>query len=430
MVNEREIILDALLEILENGEFSDRVTNAVLSKYAYLDRHTKNLILRECEGTVERLIELDYLISRESKVKIGKMKPLIRTALRMGTYEIHYMDSIGEHATVNEIVKLVKKRGMYGLSGFVNGVLRSVARNKDNVSGIPEHVRLSVPEEIYKMWTAEYGAEKTKEICEAFLSQDGFFVRANETVVGEEELLRDFRECGAEVSVTEIENIFGKTLHAIYVKGLSDPASHPLFIKGGFYIQDLGSMAVALAADIKEGLEVVDVCAAPGGKATHVAQLMGGTGHVLARDLTEDKVSLIEENIDRLGLSNIDTQVWDATVTDENLTEKCDRVICDLPCSGLGVIGKKPEIKYNCDLTKIKNLAELQYNILKASCGYVKHGGRLVYSTCTITKEENDGNTDRFLAENPEFTEVGRLQLFPDKTLHNDGFYIAVLERK
>lgn len=434
-MNERELILDCLIEILEKGSYTDRTLSDLLFKYDYLDKHTKSLIAREITGVVENKILIDEIINLESKTKVKKMKPLIRNLMRMSVYEIYFMNSIKEHAAVNEAVKLCKKRGFSGLSGFVNGVLRSVIRRKEalpEAQQFPvsdEGVINSVPSEVAESLKLSIG-EDWCEYVATMMAQDGMTIRVNENVISEEELLKLLESQGATVTKVVLSDVLGKDIKALLVKGLGSLEKNEEFIKGRFYIQDLSSMAVAIVADPKAGDVVIDVCAAPGGKATHMAQLLDGTGMVDARDLTEYKVSLIEENKTRLNLPNLNAKVYDATKLDESALDSADIVIADLPCSGLGVIGKKPDIKYNYTKEKGLELAKLQSEILDVVCKYVKPNGKLVYSTCTINKAENEDNVQEFLERHSNFVLTGEKQILPEKEIGNDGFFIATFERR
>lgn len=434
-MNERELILDCLIEILEKGAYTDRTLSDLLFKYDYLDKHTKSLISREITGVVENRILLDEIVNLESKTKVKKMKPLIRNLLRMSVYEMYFMNSIKNHAVVNEAVKLAKKRGFSGLSGFVNGVLRSVLRRKET---LPENEKFpisddrivnSIPEAVAKVLKESTG-DKLVEISEAMMAQSKITIRVNTNLITEDELATELENQGANVSKVCLKDVLGKEISALSVEGLGNLEKNSEFIKGRFYIQDLSSMAVAVVADPKEGDKVIDVCAAPGGKATHIAQLLNGTGMVDARDLTEYKVSFIEENKTRLNLSNLTAKAFDATKLDESAVDSADIVIADLPCSGLGVIGKKPDIKYNFTIEKGLELAKLQAEILDKVCQYVKVGGKLVFSTCTINKAENEDNANSFIKRHPEFVATGMQQILPQKDVENDGFFIATFERR
>ncbi len=431
MTNTREIILDALMEILEKQQYSHLVMQGVLEKYSYLEKQERSFIKRVCEGTTEQKIRIDYVIDRFSKTKTAKMKPLIRTLLRMGTYQILFMDKIPDSAVCNESVKLAEKRGFRTLKGFVNGVLRAIARNKDSIE-YPDRIKeetaylsvmYSMPEELIRLWQQQYGKEKAETILSALLEKRPLTIRISEELTEDEKegLLADMRAEGITVTPTMLPYVFA-------LGGVDRVSNLPGYDEGRFVVQDLGSAMVVEMAGIRRGDYVVDVCAAPGGKATHAAVKTGGEGHVLARDLTEYKVSLIEENKDRLSLTNMEAQVWDATVSDETMEGRADVVIADLPCSGLGVIGRKSDIKYRVSRKSLDEVAQLQRRILSVVHTYVKPGGVLLYSTCTINRAENEENKEWFLSQFPFEEEEERLMLPGEDG--SDGFYMVRMRKK
>lgn len=429
-VNTRELALDTLIEVMERDQYSHLVLRSVLDKYAYLEKQERAFLTRLVEGTIERTVELDYVINTYSKVKVKKMKPLIRNLLRMSTYQLRYMDSVPDSAVCNEAVKLAKKRGFSQLSGFVNGVLRSMIREPERVKYPDEKkapvqylsVHFSMPEWIVEEWMETYGQEKTKALLQEFEKEQKLIVRTNLNRTTPEALAEALKKQG----ITACQN---KDLpYALALTGVDQLQMLPEFLAGDFYVQDISSMMVAETADVHPGDYVIDVCAAPGGKSTHIAELLNDTGQVEARDLTEYKVGLIRDNINRHGLSNMQAKVWDATVEDEASKEKADVLICDLPCSGLGVLGKKTDIRYKMTKEKQQELVLLQREILMAVRDYVKPGGTLVYSTCTINYEENEGNVEWFLDEFPYFSLESMRQMFPGE-LGQDGFFIAKLKR-
>ena len=429
--NSRELILDTLLLIDRDGEYSHIALKQVLDKYQYLDKKERAFITRVVNGTLERMIELDHIIHSFSKVKVNKMKPVIRMILRSGVYQIKYMDAVPDSAVCNESVKLAGKRGFTGLKGFVNGVLRNVSRNLARVEypsreKDPEgylSIRYSLPAWLAAQWISEYGLEKAEEIGEGFFAERPLCVRCNTSRISREELAERLRREGVEVTPDE------EVPCALWLQGYDHVAGLPEFQEGLFYVQDLSSMRAVLWADPKEGDQVLDVCAAPGGKAIHVAEMLRGTGMVEARDLTDYKVGLLEENIRRAGLANIQAVKWDATLPDPEKEEKMDIVLADLPCSGLGVLGKKPDLRYKMTPEKEEELARLQQKILSVVQAYVKPGGTLVYSTCTIHRVENEENTRWFLENHPKFRLRKERQLLPGAD-RGDGFYIAVMEKE
>lgn len=419
--NTRELALDMLLAIDRDGQYSHLVLRDVLDKYQYLSKQERAFLTRLTEGTVERMLTLDYVIDQFSKTKVKKMKPLIRELMRLSVYQIMYMDGVPDAAVCNEAVRLARKRGFSGLSGFVNGVLRSVARGWKDVTFQNESVRYSVPEWIIDGWNADYGRDVTEKMLEAFMQPAKITVRTNTQKCTPEELKDRLSQEG--VTVEAIEGIS----YAFALSGFDYLAGLGSFQDGWFYVQDISSMTVAHAADPKKGDYIIDVCAAPGGKSSHLAELLDGSGMVEARDLTEYKVGLIEENILRHDLHNMKAVQQDATLFDEASVEKADILICDLPCSGLGVIGRKSDIRYKMTAEKAHDLAVLQQEMLDTVWKYVKRGGKLIYSTCTIHKEENEDNVAAFLQKHPQFTLVEQRQIFPMEG--SDGFFVAKMIR-
>ena len=410
-----------LLAIDRDGQYSHLVLRDVLDKYQYLSKQERAFLTRLTEGTVERMLTLDYVIDQFSKTKVKKMKPLIRELMRLSVYQIMYMDGVPDAAVCNEAVKLARKRGFSGLSGFVNGVLRSVAREWKDVTFQNESVRYSVPEWIIDGWNADYGRDVTEKMLEAFMQPAKITVRTNTQKCTPEELKDRLSQEG--VTVEAIAGIS----YAFALSGFDYLAGLGSFQDGWFYVQDISSMTVAHAADPKKGDYIIDVCAAPGGKSSHLAELLAGSGMVEARDLTEYKVGLIEENILRHDIHNMKAVQQDATLFDEASVEKADILICDLPCSGLGVIGRKSDIRYKMTAEKAHDLAALQQKMLDTVWPYVKKGGKLIYSTCTIHKEENEDNVAAFLQKHPQFTLVEQRQIFPMEG--SDGFFVAKMIR-
>lgn len=432
MVNTREIALDAVVEILEKKQYSHYVMKQILDKYGYLDKQERAFINRIAEGTVERCIEMDYIIDAFSKVPVKKMKPFIRSLMRMSVYQLIYMDGTPDSAVCNEAVKLAGKRGFASLKGFVNGVLRNIARNKEKIA-YPDRaadetaflsVTYSMPEWIVQMWLARFGAEKTEQMLQGLLVPRPVTIRINENLPDQEKqrLLRKMEDAGILVKPA------GKSGYAYQLNNTDRVENIPGFAEGKIMVQDAGSMEIVEMADIREGQTVIDVCGAPGGKALHAAEKLKNTGFVTVRDISDKKVALMEENIKRAGFGNIRAEVFDATVTDRDSIAKADVVIADLPCSGLGVIGRKADIKYRVTAQDVESVAALQRTILSTVWQYTKPGGKLVYSTCTLTETENEKNVAWFL-ENYPFEKENEKTLFPgiDPT---DGFYMAVLRRK
>lgn len=449
MENTRAIVLEILLEMERGEAFGSNIIKQVLDKFDYLEAQDKAFIKRLAEGTLERKIELDYILNQFSKVPVHKMKPLIRCLMRMSVYQILYMDSVPDAAACNEAVRLAEKRKFHTLKGFVNGVLRNISRNKEQIIWPdPEKdwkkalsVKASMPEIILDIWEKDYGKTQTIRQTESLLQIKPVCVRMDENLSEEEKLslLKEWDQSGIRYQKSDY------LPYAYTCSKLNGVKELPGFLEGKVTVQDVSSMLVTECAGIRKEMTILDVCAAPGGKSMHAATKLRGTGLVESRDVSLSKTDFIRENMDRMGLTNMVTKVWDARETDDMWIHKADIVYLDVPCSGLGILGKKRDIKYNVTEESLQEILELQKKIVSASVAYVKPGGILMYSTCTIRKDENQNmaewitkefdfvleSLDAFLPENlqNEETAGGMLQLFPDK--HGcDGFFMARLRRK
>lgn len=440
-MNVREIVLDMLMELSKENTYCHLLIRDVLQKYNYLEQRDKAFIKKIVEGTVERRLELDYVINLFSSTKVSKMKPLIREVLRMSVYQILYMEQVPDSAVCNEAVKLVQKRKFTNLKGFVNGVLRNIARNKEKMVYDDISIKYSMPMWLVERLTSAYGKDVAEKIMASFLEEKPVTIRRKESLSEKEwEIItKEMEKSGVQVSKHPYLS------YAYEIKKAEGLFSIEAFKKGCFTVQDVSSMLVAECADVKEAMTIFDVCAAPGGKSMHCAEKLNGTGRVYSFDVSENKTDYIQENIDRLGYTNIETKVKDATVFDASMIEGADIVLADVPCSGIGVIGKKCDIKYRINEDEIKNITELQKKIIDNAWQYVKKGGTLIYSTCTISREENEEMVKYLTANAPlkleslnaylpkelwsETTEKGYLQLLPG--VHKcDGFFIARLKRE
>ena len=445
-VNTRELILGILLEVNKEGQYSHLVIRSTLEKYQYLEKQERAFITRVCEGTLEYKLRLDYILNQFSTVPAEKMKPVIRELLRSSVYQILYMDSVPDSAVCNEAVKLARKKGFYNLTGFVNGVLRKIAREYGRIrfpgKEEPEEylsVIYSMPKWLVQRFLEQYGFEKTEKMLEAFLKEKPTTIRIREYLVEKEAVLESLKSQKVTVEKAPyVEN-------AYYVKDYDYLPALDAFRVGSIQVQDVSSMLVGDIAAPKEGDYVIDLCAAPGGKTLCIADKLKGTGRVDARDISRTKTDYIRENAIRQNFLNVVVTEKDATQLDSESLEKADIVLADVPCSGLGVMGRKTDIKYKLNPAKIQELAGLQREILEQASTYVKPGGTLIYSTCTIGKEENQDNVEWFLEHYPyelesldpylceelrsETTKQGYLQLLPG--VHKcDGFFIARLKRK
>lgn len=430
-VNTREIVLDMLLMVEREEEYSHRIIRSVLDKYDYLSGQEKAFMKRLFEGCIERRLELDYHINRFASMPVKKMKPLIRCLLRMGTYQILYMDSVPDAAAVSEAVKLAGKRKFRNLSGFVNGILRKVAANKTELS-LPDKgkapkeylsVNYSMPEWIVEHFLLTYSFEETEQILKGLMDIRPVCIRFAGRL-GEEEreaVRKEMEQTGVEICKHP------EVAEAYYLKNCDNIAVLAGYEEGAFTVQDASSMMAVAAAGIKEGDYVLDICAAPGGKSMLAAEYAGVSGCVDARDVSEFKVSMIEENVERMGLANVSVKVWDARIADETITEKADVVIADVPCSGLGVMGKKRDIKYRQKPEAMEEIIKLQKEIVKNAVSYVKKGGVLLYSTCTINPAENEEMAE-WICREFSFTKESATQLLPG--VHDtDGFFFARLRK-
>lgn len=454
-MNLRLIVMEMLMTVTDdrNGKYSHVVVRDTLNKHNDLSGQQKAFIKRLFEGTLERMIEIDFVINTYSKVKTEKMKPVIRAIMRLSVYQILYMDSVPDAAACNEAVKLAQKKGFAALKGFVNGVLRTIAKNKGNIEYPNLSVKYSMPEWIVALWTSQLGEEKTLAVLEGLLSEHPVTVRFRKASVKEdvERALAD--KGGSMVSHPYLED-------AYKILKTDDVTRLPHYSDGGFVIQDVSSMLAVrsvlteeLLSDLRAAggvVRIVDVCAAPGGKSMMMADLMCEADidyTIEARDVSEHKVKLMRENFARCGFDErkVSAVVCDAAVFDERERETADIVIADVPCSGLGVIGKKRDIKYKVTSGQIKEIITLQRRILENAVKMLKPNGRLLFSTCTINRAENEENLEWLRTElkmtsvsfNDVLTECipsetagdGYLQLLP-KLHDTDGFFISVLKKQ
>lgn len=435
----REIIFEALIKCEKEKIYSNVLIKDILDKYSYLDMRDKSLIKRIFDGCIERSITLDYIINQFSKVGINKMKPPIRVILRMGIYQIIYMDGIPDSAAINEAVKLSKSHGLSNLSGFVNGVLRSICRNKDDIK-YPDKNRefekylsvvYSVPDRLLKLLITEMGSKNAEDFLKNTFLKSSICVRGNLSRISDTEL---FKMLSEDDCIESVER--GPIAGSYYLFGVEGLMNTKAFSEGFINVQDLSSQLAVLVSGINDGSKVLDLCAAPGGKS--IAALDMG-GEVISCDISEYKTEKISENIDRCGLSKSTVIVNDATVFNPDFEGQMDVVICDVPCSGLGVIKKKSDIKYNFDYDGLISLRKLQLSIIDNAVRYVKPGGTLIYSTCTILKAENEERVgyivDKgfkpcdFSKELPDeyrkdTSTEGYLQLYGTEG-DNDGFFIS-----
>ena len=427
------------LAILGEQEAAGKYINLAISSHRTdgLSAEERASLTALLYTTVERRITYDYVISAVTKRDIAKLDPYTRNILRLGICQLAAMRSIPDFAAVNETVKLARSSGE---RSFVNGVLRAVARMNGELPLPPEEknyrrylsVKYSFPLWIVKRLDALLGREDTERTLSIFNGEGYTDLTVNTTQTTPARLAGALRDFG----VTVVEN--PDTPLSIRIPHSVNPEKLPGFSEGHFFVQDRASLLSAMALSAKQGETVIDACACPGGKSFASAILMGDSGRIRSFDLHPSKLSLIVSGAERLGLNSIEADERDATDPDPTLYGKADKVICDVPCSGLGVLGKKADLRYK-DAESIEGLPELQYEILSASAKYLKVGGELCYSTCTFLPEECGGVVSRFLRENSDFepmdftvgglsSEGGSLTLLPH--IHNtDGFFISKLKR-
>ena len=438
----RLLALESLLAIEKTGRKGNGITDAVLERYSYLEKTDRAFYTRLVRGTLENAIRSDRILDSYSKVPVKKMKPAIRWILRMAVYQIEKMDSVPESAAVNEAVRLAGKKGFTSLKGFVNGILRAWIRHperfaepgRDEPAAYLETV-CSVPGFLAERLVKRYGPETAEKICRSFEGAGNLTVRIRKD---EEKTLRSLTECG--VRFEKAPYVPG----AYRLFGVDRIADLEAFRNGSIFVQDISSMLAVLAAGIRPGSRILDICAAPGGKSIFAADLAGKDGLVTARDISGSRLQRLEENRERCGLSNLRTEVRDAADFDPALEGSMDVVLADVPCSGYGVIGKKSDIVLFASAEKEAALIELQQKILCTAARYVKKGGVLIYSTCTINEAENEEQIRKFLEQGgfeseslsgflpgelaEDTAEKGMIQLLPG--VHDcDGFFIARLRR-
>ncbi len=432
MATPRQIAFQALIKTEKDGAFSNLALDSVLSK-SQLDTRDKSFVSNLFYGVIERQLTIDYNLSLYLTKPLKKLKIEVLTIMRLGAYQILFADKVPDSAAVNESIKLAKKNGAAFASGLINAVLRKVCAqglvlpSKDNKAEFLS-IKYSCPLWLTKKWSAEYGEEDTEKLLISSLGSADTYVRVNNLKTDEDDLIEAFSKEGVTA-----EKTYNNCALKINLKG-NDIEKLDCFKKGLFHVQDLASQLCAKALAANEDDTVFDLCSAPGGKAYTVAEMMNDKGSVLCFDIYENRVSLIIKGAQRLGLKSIEGRVGDASVFNESLG-LADRVLCDVPCSGLGIIRRKPEIKYKKE-EDLAGLPEIQYSIICNASRYLKLGGRMVYSTCTLSRAENEDVCERFLAGHANFKPVGVFSdddepmktLMPHKN-ESDGFFIACFER-
>ena len=420
MANGRKLAVKALLKINTDFAYSNITLNSLFAE-SDANSMDKALATALVYGVLDRKITIDYVLSKFLKTPLKKVAPFTKEVLRTAVYQIMFMDKIPNSAAVDEAVKLVKASKESRNSGFVNAVLRNILRAEtllpqgDSLADLS--IIYSCPKEIIESFINDYGLENAKCLLEESLKSADITVRVNTVKTNVE----DFeKEIGVETLKTDIDG-------GLILKSGIDVGKNNLYNDGLFYVQDLASQKAVSVLNPKPNSRVLDMCAAPGGKSFTMALFMQNKGEIVSCDLYPQRVELIEKSAKRLGLSIIKTKVSDATVYDQNLGE-FDYILCDAPCSGLGVIRRKPDIKYKA-FEEFDSLCEIQLKILKNAVKYLKKGGKLLYSTCTLRKKENEDIVNAFLNENKDF-KCEYSHTFMPHTDGTDGFYCALLTNK
>ena len=442
----REIALKCLYKIEKENAYSNIILDKTIkNNQRSLESRDIGLISELVYGVTTWKLTIDEIIKKHSKIKLKKISPWIINILRMGIYQIIYLDKIPKSAAVNESVYLAKKYGHKGSSSFVNAVLRKIEKNDlDEFYNIQDDVKrisitTSMPEWIVEELLKQKEKTEVEKICINFNQKPKLIIRVNTLKTNQEELQNKLNERKIEFKKTETRNF-------MILKKQKSIENIDLFQNGYFTVQDLSAGLVATVLNPAEGDTVLDCCSAPGGKTTQLAELMNNQGRIEAWDIHEHRTKLVEQNAQRLGIKIIETKIYDATKINTNLIEKFDKILLDVPCLGLGVIKRKPDIKWQRKFEDIENISKIQYNILENCSQYLKKGGELVYSTCSILEEENQNIIEEFLEKNKEFQyskyknlpnyeqikkfiiKQKYLSIIPDAEY--DGFFICKLKRK
>lgn len=429
MKNPREKALQIINDVLYKGAFLEE--SLEILKKSNIDERDYNFIKEITTGVIRNRTYLDYVIKINSRVKIKRIHKIILSILEMAIYQMYFLDKVPDYSIVDESVNLAKIYGNKGSISFTNGILRSISKKDgpqvkiedsiDNLSTFYSH-----PKFYTEYFYNNYGEEFTKKLLKANNEMPPFTIRVNTLKTSKSDLMTNLKELGFEIE----EIVYDNALNILNPKGIIDTK---YFDEGHFYVQDLGAILVASFLNPSENSSLLDLCAAPGGKTTHLAELMNNTGEIIACDKSLGKIKLIQENAKRLGVKIIETRVNDARVLNKDFIDKFDYVLVDAPCSGTGLYRKKPDIKWNKDLEDIKSLAEIQLEILDKAKDYVKDGGELLYSTCSLSKVENEDVVNKFLENNKNFKikklrDRDVLKLFPS-TDGSDGFSISLMEK-
>lgn len=431
----RELALKILYKIDKEQAYSNIVLNEVIKQNRQnLNEKDIGLISEIVYGVTTWRLTLDEIIKKYSKIKLKKISPWILNILRMGIYQIIFLDKIPKSAAVNESVNLAKRYGHASSSNFVNAILRKVEKTdfeelfqiENNIERISKTT--SMPEWIIKELLKNNNIEEVEQICKNSNLKPQVTIRINKLKTNKEELMAKLKEQNIECEDINVNEKL--TEDFLIINKIKNIENLDLFKDGYFTIQDISAGLTAKILNPKPNEVVLDACSAPGGKTTYMAELMKNKGTIEAWDIHQHRTKLVEQNAKRLGINIIKTQVKDASIYDENLNEKFDKILLDVPCLGIGVIKRKPDIKWQRKIEDIEEITKIQKLILEKCSKYLKHGGELVYSTCSILKEENEDIISEFLKENKNFdiAQNTSINIIPDKNM--DGFFICKLLKK
>jgi len=437
-MNSREVALNIINRVLIEGAYSNLVLSNELNE-SDLNEKDRALVTELVYGTIRRKKTLDMIISNYIK-DISLMDERVLNILRMAIYQMHFLDKVPEFAACNEAVELAKQISVQD-SKLVNGILRSYTKNPDDMD-VKDKIDRLVYQYSYEPWFIrmiykQYGEENGRKILSGLNATPKVTVRVNASKGEYDEVFERLEEMGYDV-----EDGYACP-EAIIIKGGSSIENNDLFREGLITVQDESAMLVSPLLDLNSGDIALDLCAAPGGKTTHMAELLENEGKVYSFDLHENKLSLINENLERLGLNNVEVEAMDATKLNSKYVACADKVLIDVPCSGLGIIRKKPEIKWNKSRKSLKDLVPTQRAIMENAWAYLKNGGTMIYSTCTLNVEENQDNVEWFLNKHKDakvekiflgnmdnfiYNNDGSLTILPNEYM--DGFYIAKISKK
>lgn len=435
IVNPRKTSVEILYNIIKSKKSLSDELNNLRNKSTSLDLRFVSEIVN---GVLRNLEYIDYAVSQSSNIRISKIAPYVMCVLRVGVYQIFFMDKVPTSAAVNECVKLVKNSSNRNLAGFVNAVLRNIER-KGNTLSLPEEeisknsILYSHPLWLTKTYKEIFGDEYVK-FLESSSTKAPNRIRANVLRTNGKELCEILKSEGWSCDLYK-SNLLYKNDCFITADKIVNLTDSKAYRDGLFYVQDTAASYASLVLNPLPGSTVFDMCASPGGKTTHMAEIMNNSGRICAFDVSEQKVEKIRQNAKRLGINIIETYVGDSTVYNPEFKETADYILVDSPCSGLGIVRKKPDIKYTRKPEDIENLSKISLSILNTSAKYLKSGGTMVFSTCTVIPKENEEVLSRFLDENKNFhlkkidcskDNSGYITLYPH-TDDCDGFFISLM---